>query len=123
MCLERLLERDFVHRRPRAVAFSRRSVRRCPIVVIRRKCGAIPRPLTQHLGDLRVGHFQTVLDGIASAIQGPLQTDSVVGMAGNFLLPSMGFVHDGFQLFHGQRRLRNKVALLVDPRAVRHVHL
>src|SRR5260370_41885716 len=110
-------------RRPRAVTLSLCSLRRRPIVVIRRKRRTIPRPLALHLRDLRIGNFQSVLDGIASAIQRALKTDSVVRMARHFLLPTVRLVDNGLQLFYRQGRLRYKLALFVHPGAVRHVDL
>src|SRR5882762_4620519 len=123
MSVQRFLETDFMHRRPCAVTLSLRSVRRRPIVVIRRKSRAIPRPLALHLRDLRIRNLQSVLDRITSAVQRPLQTDPVVGVARHFPLPAVRLVYDRLQLFHRQRRLRNQVSLLVHPRPVRHVHL
>ena len=64
-----------------------------------------------------------MLDRIASAIERPLQSDAVVGVARHFLSPSVRFVHDRLQLFHRQRRLRHQLSFLVHPRPVRHVHL
>src|SRR5690242_12959838 len=64
-----------------------------------------------------------MLDGIASAIEGALQANSIVGVAGYFLSPAVRFVHDGFQFVHGKRGLRNKLSLSVHPRPVRHVNL
>jgi len=46
--------------------------------------------------------FQSVLDGIAAAVQRALQADAVVSVAGYFLLPSVRFVDDYFQFFYCQ---------------------
>src|SRR5579859_5628274 len=120
---ERFLEGNLMHRRARPVALPRRRVRIRPVVVVRRKRRAIPRSLPLHLRDLLVRDFQPMLDGIASSIQCALQSNSVVRMARHFPLPAVRFVHDRFQFFNRQRRLRHQVPLLVHPRAVRHVHL
>ena len=106
---------------PRAVALSSRRIGRRPIVVVRRERRAIPSSLPLHLSDLRIGYFQSVFDRIASAVQSALQTDSVVGMARDFLSPSVSFIHDGFQLIDRQRGLRHEVPLLVHPGPVRHI--
>jgi len=73
---------------------------------------AIPSPLAGHLRDLRVGDFQSVLDGIAAAVQRALQADAVVSVAGYFLLPSVRFVDDYFQFFYCQGGLRDQAPLL-----------
>ncbi len=110
-------------RRPRPVALSSRRIGGRPIAVIRRDRRAIPSSLARHLRDLRVGNFQPVLDGIASAIERALQSDSVVRVTSHFLSPSVRFIHNGFQFLERQRRLRNQFPLLVHPRAMCHVHL
>src|SRR5258705_4412299 len=110
-------------RRARSVAFSSRRVRGSPVAVIRRNRRAIPGSLLRHLCDLRVRNFQSVLDRIAPTIQSTLQSDSVVRMARNFFLPPMRFIHDGLQLFYGQRGLRNQISLLVHPGTMGHINL
>ena len=52
-----------------------------------------------------------------------MQAFAVVGMASNLALPAMRLVHDRFELCDRQGWLRNQVAVLIHPRAVRHVHL
>ena len=64
-----------------------------------------------------------MLNGIATAVQGAVQADAAVCVAGDFLSPAVGFVNDGFQFLDRKRRLRNQFAVLADPRAVRHVDL
>ena len=85
--------------------------------------GAIPCALLHHLRDLRVGDFEAMLDRVATAVQGALQADAVVGMASHFLAPAVGFVHDRFQFFHGESGLRNQFAILSHPGTMRHVNL
>src|SRR6267154_402499 len=110
-------------RRARSVAFSSRRVRGSPVAVVRRNRRAIPGSLLGHLRDLRVRYFQSVLDGIAPAIQSTLQSDSVVRMTRNFFLPPVRFVDDGLQLFHRQRGLRNQIPLFVHPGTMGHINL
>src|SRR5437868_13548036 len=64
-----------------------------------------------------------MLDGIAASIQGTMQPDSAISMAGYFLAPSVGFIHHGLQLFHCEGRLRNQFAVSPDPRPMLHVHV
>ena len=60
---------------------------------------------------------------VASAVQGALQSDAVVGMAGYLLAPAVGFVHDRLQFFDRQRGLRNQFAVLSHPGTMGHVNL
>ena len=64
-----------------------------------------------------------MLNGVAPAIQGALQADAVIGVTGNVAAPAMCLINDRPEFFHRQRRLRHQRALLIDPGAVRHVHL
>src|SRR3954464_3318545 len=52
-----------------------------------------------------------------------MQSLAVVGVAGDLGFPAVRLVDDRAQLVEGQRRLRDEVALLVEPRTVRHVDL
>ena len=64
-----------------------------------------------------------MLDGIATAVEGALQSDAVICMTGYFLGPSVSFVYDRLQLLHGKSWLRHQLTVLPDPRSVRHVYL
>ena len=57
------------------------------------------------LGDLGVGDFEAVLERVATAVQGALQTDSVVGMTSHLLAPAVSFVHDRHQFLDRERGL------------------
>ena len=46
-----------------------------------------------------VVEIEAVLDGVASAVEGAVQSDAAVGVAGDFLAPAVGFVDDGLQFF------------------------
>src|SRR3954466_9342090 len=52
-----------------------------------------------------------------------MQSLAVVGVAGDLGFPAVRLVDDRAQLVEGQRRLRDEVALFVEPRTVRHVDL
>ena len=52
-----------------------------------------------------------------------MQTFAAVCVTRHLLLPSVRFVDDRAQLFDRERRLRHEIALLVEPRAMRHVDL
>ena len=93
-----------MHRRPFAVALTRRSPRRCPIGVVSADCRTVPGALFQHLRDGRVVQVKSVLDGVATSVQRPVQPNSAVGMAGNFLLPAVCLVDDGLQFFNRQEQ-------------------
>src|SRR5205807_8782138 len=67
--------------------------------------------------------IKTVINRIADAIQGAVEAYAAISVAGNFVLLSVRLVGDCLQFFHGKRGLRNQVALLIDPGAVRHVDL
>src|ERR1041384_2678928 len=88
------------------IALSFRGILSAPVAVIRSQSRAVPCSLLRHLRDLRIGDFQAVLDGIAAAIQGALQTNSVVGVTGYLFPPPIRFVNNRFQLLHRQRGLR-----------------
>ena len=60
---------------------------------------------------------------VASAIQGALQADAVVGVASYLLAPAVSFVHDRLQFFNRQSGLGNQFAILSHPGAMRHVNL
>src|SRR5215469_9428230 len=94
-----------------------------PIIVVNRESGDIPGALLHHLCDLRVADVQTVLDRVTAAVERPLQSDTVVCVAGYFLAPSMSLVDDRLQLLDGERRLRDQIAVVVDPGAMSHVDL
>ena len=106
-----------------AVPLAGRGVGRVQIVVVDGQGRYEPGALSDHLCNLRVGELETMLDGVAAAVQGALQTDSVVGVAGDSSPPTVRLVDDRPELLHRQRRLRNECALLIDPRPVRHVYL
>src|SRR5271170_8167765 len=106
-----------------AIALSSIGVRRIPITVVHLQGRHVPRPLLDHLRDLRVGNLQPMLDRIAAAVEGALQSGAVIGVAGDFSAPAMRLVNDGFQLLDGERRLRYQRALRIEPGAMRHVDL
>ena len=51
------------------------------------------------------------------------QSLTAVGVTAYLATPAMHFVGDGLDFFECQRRLRNQVAILIRPRAMRHIHL
>ena len=79
-----------------AIAFASGRLFGRPIFIINLQRRAIPRPLGGHLFDLGFGHVEAVLDGIAAAVERALEADAVVGMAGDFLSPSVSFIDDRF---------------------------
>src|ERR1043165_5296858 len=105
------------------VALAFRCVLRPPPVVIRRERGAIPRTLLHHLRDGRIVQLQAVLDGIATAVKGAMQPDSVISVAGHLSSPAVGFIDYSFDLLQRERWLRLQPALRVNPGAMRHVDL
>src|SRR2546423_10776723 len=66
---------------------------------------------------------EAVLSGIAAAIERALQPFAAVGMAGDSLVPAVGFVNDGAEFFDGERGLGEKLAVLIHPGAMGHVNL
>src|SRR5215831_17990182 len=64
-----------------------------------------------------------MLNGVATAVQCTMQPFAAVGMACNLVSPTMRFIDNCLQLLHCERRLRDELAILVCPRAMRHVHL
>ena len=64
-----------------------------------------------------------MLDRVAASVQGPVQADAVIGVARDFLPPAVGLVDDRADLFERQRRLREEIPTLVEPRSVCHVDL
>src|SRR5439155_9695776 len=121
--LERLLERWPITGGPSTVALTCGPIYRRPIRVVDSQSRTIPGTLLQHLGNRRIIEIKPMLDGIAASVQGTMQADSAISMAGHFLAPSVGFIHHGLQLFHCEGRLRNKFAIFADPRPMGHVHL
>src|SRR5205823_2948240 len=105
--LHRLLKGLDMYNGPLAIALSRRCIGWPPIGVIDGKCGTVPGALLYHLGDLRVGNFEAMLNRIAATIQRALQSNSVVCMTCHFLGPSVSFVHDCLQLLDGESWLRH----------------
>ena len=81
-------------RDPLAVALSVGGTGWRPILIVGRERRAVPRALLHHLRDLGIGDFQSMLDGITTAIQRALQTDAIVGVTGYFFAPAVSFVHD-----------------------------
>src|SRR5437762_13406530 len=106
-----------------AIALTCRRVCRRPIGVVDAQRRTIPGALFQHLRDRCVVEIKAMLDGTAASVQGTMQPDSAISMAGYFLAPSVGFIHHGLQLFHCEGRLRNQLAVFPDPRPMGHVHL
>ena len=106
-----------------SIALSGRSIGRSPVGVIDSNRRAVPRPLFNHLGNLRIAEHKAVFDGIASAIEGALQTDPGIGVASDFLSPAVRFINDGLQFFQSQGWLRNQLSVFAYPRAMRHVDL
>ena len=96
---------------------------RRPVVVVDGERRHVPGALLLHLRDLRVGELQAVLERVAATVQRALQAGAVVGVAGDVPLPAVRLVDDRLQLLDGQRRLRDEIAVAVEPRAVRHVDL
>src|SRR6185312_1507 len=108
---------------PLAVAAAIIGILRCPIVVVDGERRHVPGTLLHHLRDLRVGDFESMLDGIAAAVERALESDPVIGMACYALAPAVSLIDDGLQLFDRERRLRNEIAFVVHPGTMRHVHL
>src|ERR1700745_830776 len=112
-----------MHGGAKPVTLSVGSVGGRPVFVVRAERGDVPRALLQHLRDCAVVQIEAMLDGVASAVEGPMQANSAGSVAGNFFAPSVSFIDDGFQLFYGESRLRDELAVLSDPGAVGHVDL
>jgi hypothetical protein len=110
-----LLERYAVDRSPLAVAFASQRVRRIPIIVVDRQRRNQPGTLLHHLCNLSLGELEAVLDGIATAIQRPLEPDTVVGVTGDLFAPAMRLIDDRFELLDRQGGLRNEGALFIHP--------
>src|SRR5437868_3903580 len=106
-----------------AVALAVGSIGWRPIVVVNAERGTVPGSLFDHLCDLSVGHIETMLNGIAAAIQRALQADSAISVAGYFLSPAVGLIHNCPEFFHGERRLRDQFTIFAGPGAMRHVDL
>ena len=64
-----------------------------------------------------------MFDGVAAAIERALQANAVVSVAGDFPAPSMRLIDDRLEFLHRQRRLRHELSVLIEPGAMRHVHL
>src|SRR6266704_6202566 len=105
------------------VALTCGRIGRRPIGVVDSQSRTIPGTLLQHLGNRRIIEIKPMLDGIAASVQGTMQADSAISMAGYFLAPSVGFIHHGLHLFDCEGRLRNQFAVSPDPRPMGHVHL
>src|SRR5207245_6179560 len=118
-----LLEGSDVQGYALAVTPARRGILRRPMVVVNAQRRAIPSSLAHHLRDRGIIELEPMLDGVATAIERAVQPLAIVGVAGDLLLPAMRLLHNGLQLLKRQRGLRDQVALLVEPRAVRHVDL
>src|SRR5271163_654841 len=106
-----------------AIALAFCSVGRRPISVVNSEGCAEPRTLTEHLRNLRVGQDQTVLNRVASTIEGALQSFSAVGVTSYLLAPTVGFVHNRSQFLNGQCRLRYEFAVLPNPTSMGHIDL
>src|SRR5258707_8380924 len=76
-----------------------------------------------NLRNLRGRNLQPVLNRVTSAIEGALQAETIVGVAGYLLPPTVRLVDDGLQLFDGRCGLRHEVTVLVEPRTMGHVDL
>src|SRR5205814_9852248 len=94
-----------------AVADSGRRVRRIVIAIVDSQRGYVPRALVDHLRDLRVGELQTMLDGVATAIQGSPHARPVIGVARDLAAPSVRLFHHGLVLLDLQCALRNERTL------------
>ena len=105
-----------------AVALAVGRACRRPIGVVDAQCGDIPCALLEHLLDGRIIQRKPVLNGIAAAIECGTQPDAPIGVAGDFLLLAVGFIHHRFDFVQGQSRLRNQTTLLVHPGAVCHIN-
>src|SRR5260370_39444327 len=70
-----------------------------------------------------MGEYDPISSGVVPAREGGAHADSAVRMAGNFALLAVGFVDHRLDFVQSQRRLRDQMALLVDPRTMRHVDL
>ncbi len=113
--MHRFREGDFMHRSPLSITLAVGSICRSPIVVVRAQCGAIPRTLLENLGDGGVVEVESVLDGVATAVECAMQSNSAISVAGDFFPPAMSFVDDGFQFLNRERGLRNQFAILSHP--------
>src|SRR5436853_37674 len=70
-----------------------------------------------------IASIGAMLDRVAAAVEGAVQPLAAVRVAGHLALLSVRLVDDRAQLLDRERRLRDEVAGLVEPRAVRHVDL
>src|SRR5579863_9661407 len=99
------------------------SIRRSPVVVIGAQRGTVPCTLLEHLRNRSVVEIEPMLNGVATTVEGAMQSNSAIGVASDFFPPAMSFVDDGFQFFDRQGRLRNQFAIFSHPRTVGHVNL
>src|ERR1051326_6667939 len=106
-----------------AVAAAGGGVGRIVVVVVDRERRHEPRPLAQHLRDGGVVEVEAVLDRVAAAVERAMQPLAAGRVARPLVLPRVRLVDDRAQLLDRERRLRHEIALLVEPRAVRHVDL
>src|SRR5438270_12089716 len=113
--LYRFFKALFMNGGAQSIALSGRSSGRSPVGVIDSNRRAVPRPLFNHLGNLRIAEHKAVFDGIASAIEGALQTDPGIGVASDFLSPAVRFINDGLQFFQSQGWLRNQLSVFAYP--------
>src|SRR6185312_10150432 len=102
-----------------AIALTIGRVLRRPIKVVGSKRRHVPGPLPEHLPNHTVCKSETVLNGIAAAIERALKADTAIGVARDLVLLAVRFVGHCPEFFCGERRLRNQVSLFVHPRAMR----
>src|ERR1700737_4163140 len=118
-----LLQGRSVHGDAFSITLAIWRLRRGPVMIVGGKGGAVPRPLLHHLANLRVGDFQSVLEGMAAPDGGGVQAHAVVSVASHLPPPTVGFVHDGLQFLDRECWLRVQFTVLAYPRAMSHVNL
>src|SRR5262249_14698196 len=67
------------------------------LVLMRCWGGAVPRSWLGLLREGRVPQRGPVLEGVTPAVRGATRADPAIGVAGDFLTPAVGLIHDGLE--------------------------
>src|SRR5215472_8338824 len=112
-----------MNRRASAVALPLRRIFRRPVCVVDTQGRNQPSALLHHLRDVLICQVKAVLNRIATAVERAAHPDAAIRMARNPVLLPVGLIRYCFDFLQRQRWLRDQMALLVHPRAMRHVNL
>ena len=83
----------------------------------------IPGSLLHHLLNGGIVKIEAMLDGIAASVEGAMQAFAAIGVAGDLLVPAVGFINNGLQFLNGERGLGEEFVVLIHPGAMGHVNL